>query len=44
MIEVLIMVISDCGSMHAFFFEIQVITAELGFFVFFLDLNKLEIS
>ena len=30
--------------MHAFFFEMQVITAELGFGFFFLDLNKPEIS
>ena len=30
--------------MHAFFFERQAITAELGFFFFFLDSSKLEIS
>lgn len=45
MIEVLIMVILDCGSMHAFFFERQAVTAELGFFFFFfLEPDKLEIS
>lgn len=40
-IEVLSVVISDCRSMHALFFERQAITAELGFF---LDSNKLEIK